>query len=75
MTEQPLNCADIEYLSPHPEALEDVLWELNHGVLPTYTLAINLSPEALQELGGYAYQQGAMWDARTSMMDSMTGGC
>ena len=34
MTEQPLNCADIEYLSPHPEALEDVLWELNHGVLP-----------------------------------------
>lgn len=68
MTEQPLN------YSAHPEALEDVLWELNHGVLPTYTLAINLSPEALQELGSYAYQQGAMWDAHSSMMDAMTGG-
>lgn len=61
MTEQPLN------YSAYPEALEDVLWELNRGVLPTYTLAINLSSEALQELGSYAYQQGAM-------MDAMTGG-
>ena len=61
MTEQPLN------YSAHPEALEDVLWELNHGVLPTLALARHLSPEALQELGSYAYQQGAMWD-------SMTGG-
>lgn len=68
MTEQPLN------YNAHPEALEDVLWELNHGVLPTYTLAINLSPEALQELGGYAYQQGAMMDAQTSMVDNMSRG-
>lgn len=68
MTEQLLN------YNANPEALEDVLWELNHGVLPTYTLAINLSPEALQELGSYAYQQGAMWDAQTSMMDTMSIG-
>lgn len=61
MTEQPLN------YSAHPEALEDVLWEIERQVLPTITLAKLLSPEALQELGGYAYQQGAM-------MDAMTGG-
>lgn len=59
MTEQPYT------FDPHPEALEEVLWEINKGVLPTYTLAINLSPEALQELGSYAYQQGAMMDAMT----------
>lgn len=59
MTEQPLN------YSPHPEALEDVLWEIEHKVISVLTLAINLSPEALQELGGYAYQQGVMMDNMT----------
>ena len=61
MTEQPLN------YSAHPEALDEVLYEIEKQVLPVHTLANLLSPEALQELGGYAYQQGAMWD-------SMTGG-
>lgn len=74
MIEQPLNCADIEYLSPHPEALDEVLYEIEKQVLPVITLANLLSPEALQELGGYAYQQGAMWDAQTSMMDTMSIG-
>lgn len=62
MTEQPIN------YSAHPEALDEVLYEINHRVLPVITLANLLSPEALQELGGYAYQQGAMWD-------NMTGRC
>ena len=68
MTEQPLN------YSAHPQALDEVLYEVNHKVMPLHVIANLLSPEALQELGGYAYQQGAMMDARTSMMDSMTGG-
>ena len=41
----------------HPEALEDVLWELNHGCYLRIPLAINLF-EVLAELGKALISRG-----------------